>query len=391
MPVALAVLAAVVVVALVARYAPAASSARELDRVLAECAELTGQLQAARGQGGDVGRANTLQSQLDSCVARANALGGELDASAAKLVQADAAYAQIEAEFLHLRSTDYADWLKRQNTLRTMHRVAGDLVRAYDEALTAASSPAAVARVRASILRSLDAAMQRRNCYATEASGCNRSGPAELSGQEKADAELDLVIRPLSDVYRRAVARLTSVGGSSRDWRTGADTYGDRDFGATLLLDCERMAEKVRSKFAELQGIDYLDPARRGNTLADLLAWERAMVACIRGALDAAKAESSPVGLAAVLRVATRAYTDSYARRTCFATGSSGCGRTGWSEATEAEKAAAETAAALDPLGQIIREAGAARDAATAAIARDAGRDAVLAAARGRINVGRIG
>ena len=46
-------------------------------------------------------------------------------------MQADAAYAQIDAEFRHLRSTDYADWLKRQNTLRTMHRVSADLVRAF--------------------------------------------------------------------------------------------------------------------------------------------------------------------------------------------------------------------------------------------------------------------
>jgi hypothetical protein len=247
-----------------------------------------------------------------------------------------------------------------------------------------------VARVRASILRSLDASIQRRNCYATKAAGCDRSGPAELSGEEKAAAEMELSIRPLADAYRRAMARLSSVGGSSRDWRTGADAYGDRDFGATLLLDCERMVEKVRSKFAELQGIDYLDPTRRGNTLADLLAWERAMVACIRGALDTAKAESSPVGLAAVLRVSTRAYTDSYARRTCFATGASGCGRFGVSEATEAEKAAAETAAALDPLGQIIREASASRDALNAARAA-AVRSVVVAGSRGRINVGRIG
>jgi hypothetical protein len=386
MPAALIIIGAVVVVALVARYAPAASAEREKDRILSECAALTGQLTAIRQQGGDVGRANALQAELDACIARANALGAGLDASAAKLVQADAAYAQIEAEFLHLRATDYADWLKRQSTLRTMHRVAGDLVRAYDDALNSADSPAAVSRVRGSILRSLEAAMQRRNCYATEASGCNRSGPAELSGQEKADAELDLVIRPLSDVYRRASARLSAVGGSSRDWKAGADVYGSRDFGATLLLDCERMAEKVRSKFAELQGISYSDPARRGNTLADLLAWERAMVACIRGALDAAKAENSAVGLSAVLRVATGAYTDSYARRTCFATGASGCGRFGWSEATEAEKAAAETAAALDPLGAIIREASAARDTARQAVTVAA----TVSAARGRINLGSI-
>ena len=114
------------------------------------------------------------------------------------------------------------------------------------------------------------------------------------------------------------------------------------------------------------------------------------MVACIRDALDAARSDGSLVGLAAVLKTATGAYSDSYARRTCFATGASGCGRWGFQEATEAEKAAAETAAALDPLGQIIREASASRDALNASRAA-AVRSAVVAGSRGRINVGRIG
>ncbi len=390
MPIALVIIGAIVIVAVAARYAPAAAGARSRDAILAECAQLTGQLAAVRQQGGDVGQAAQIQAQLDACVARANALGADLDPSAAKLVQADAAYAQIDAEFRHLRSTDYADWLKRQNTLRTMHRVSADLVRAYDEATTAAESPAAVARVRASILRSLDASIQRRNCYATRAAGCDRSGPAELSGEEKAAAEMELSIRPLADAYRRAAARLSSVGGSSRDWTTGSDVYGDRDFGAVLLLDCERMVSTVRAKFAELQTVSYDDWNRRQNVLSDLLAWERAMVACIRDALEAARSEGSLVGLSAVLRTATGAYSDSYARRTCFSTGASGCGRFGYQEATEAEKAAAETAAALDPLGQIIREASASRDAINAARTA-AVRGAVVAGARGRVNVGRIG
>ena len=390
MPIALVIIGAIVIVAVAARYAPAAAGARSRDAILAECAQLTGQLAAVRQQGGDVGQAAQIQAQLDACVAQANALGAGLDPSAAKLVQADAAYAQIDAEFRHLRSTDYADWLKRQNTLRTMHRVSADLVRAYDEATTAAESPAAVARVRASILRSLDASIQRRNCYATKAAGCDRSGPAELSGEEKAAAEMELSIRPLADAYRRAAARLSSVGGSSRDWTTGSDAYGERDFGAVLLIDCERMVSTVRSKFAELQSVRYEDWNRRQNVLSDLLAWERAMVACIRDALDAARSDGSLVGLAAVLKTATGAYSDSYARRTCFATGASGCGRWGFQEATEAEKAAAETAAALDPLGQIIREASASRDALNASRAA-AVRSAVVAGSRGRINVGRIG
>jgi hypothetical protein len=390
MPIALVVIGAIVIVAVAARYAPAAAGARSRDAILAECAQLTGQLAAVRQQGGDVGQAAQIQAQLDACVARANALGAGLDASAAKLVQADAAYAQIDAEFRHLRSTDYADWLKRQNTLRTMHRVSADLVRAYDEATTAAESPAAVARVRASILRSLDASIQRRNCYATKAAGCDRSGPAELSAEEKAAAEMELSIRPLADAYRRAAARLSSVGGSSRDWTTGSDVYGDRDFGAVLLLDCERMVSTVRAKFAELQSVDYQDWNRRQNVLSDLLSWETAMVDCIRGALDAARADGSLVGLSAVLRTATGAYSDSYARRTCFATGASGCGRFGYQEATEAEKAAAETRTALDPLGQIIREASASRDAINAARTA-AVRTAVVTGSRGRINVGRIG
>jgi hypothetical protein len=48
MPIALVVIGAIVIVAVAARYAPAAAGARSRDAILAECAQLIGQLAAVR-------------------------------------------------------------------------------------------------------------------------------------------------------------------------------------------------------------------------------------------------------------------------------------------------------------------------------------------------------
>lgn len=390
MPVLAVAIVAVVVVAAFARFAPAAAAARQRDELIARCTEIQARLQAARVQGGDPARADAIERELASCVQQANALGAGIDESAVRLTEADNAYQQIEEEWRHFKSTDYVDWLTRKNTRNTMLRVAGGMINSYGEATALAKTPEAAARIRASILRSLEAAIQRRNCYATKAAGCDRSGPAESTAEEKAQEELDRVIRPLADAYRANEAALVSLGGGPKTWGVGSDTYGNRDFGSTLLLDCERMADYVRSKFAELQSVGYSDdPERRKNIRADLIAWERAMVACARNAMESAIADRSEIGLGAVIRFAGKAREDSIARRTCFATGASGCGRFGFTEADEATKARDEEAVATTPLGAIINEATVAR--AQIASGRISSYRAVSRAARDRLIIGRIG
>lgn len=322
----LVIIAVIVLVAVAAKVLPGVTQRNARADKIAECAGLQAELRGVRVQGGDATRAAQLEAAIAACIEQANALGANIDAGSVALLSADTGYEQIRQEYDHYRSTDYSDAVKRNNTRNTMLRLYDDVVTQYANATAASTTPEGLANIRASILRSLDAAIQQANCYVTDGPGCGRFGVNEPHGDDKYRDMEDRAIRPLAAAYHAADEKLRSVNGLAHR-SDGDNTYGHRSFAAVLLQECERDRAWVDAKFQEYKSVDYSDYVRRQNIRNDIRAGGAGMVTCYTAATEAGIASGELDGLNALSTQLARAIADSTDRYTCYANGSNGCGR----------------------------------------------------------------
>lgn len=343
------VLGVVLVVYLAASYGPELVRKWRLDQALARCAQLRAQLAAVRVQGGDPVAAQRIEDELNACARDVAALGGTVDAAGVQLLACDTAYEQQVQEFSHYRSTEYSDAVKRNNTRQTILRLGDDQVRCYNGAIAAATSPATLNIIRASILRTLEAAVDRRNCYLYDQRGCGRFGVNEPHGNDKAADEQQRIIDPLVASYRRATARVGELGGSLAD----AGTYGTRDLGTVLEHECEGMNDEISRQWAHYKATEYSDAVTRNNTRQTILTLGAQAAACYQRLVDENRGNLRVLeGLRPALE---RAVVDSTDRFNCYVNDGPGCGRFGLNEDHGNDKGQQELDRVHNPLDVALR------------------------------------
>ena len=301
-------------------------------QVGAECAALRARLTELRSQGGDATEAAKVQAELDRCLSDLEAIGGEVDRTGERAASCESYQEQIEQEWAHYRSTAYEDAIKRNNTRQTILRLGEELARCLRDRLESGDPPEGVRRQAERAMRASEA---RARCFEDGASGCSRYGVNEATGEERAADERQRVTEPLQRVMRDAMPRAERERAEGGDWAEAAGQV-------TSLID---------RKWAEYKGTPYTDALRRNNLRGEVLAEGRNLVSTYEGWLSAGVV---PDKLAASAERAMRA---SEARAVCMEAGASGCGRFGWNEPPDDEKAADERAAVTFPLREVVRRA----------------------------------
>lgn len=185
----LALAIAVAVAALL--FVPRVLDARTKAAAGARCRALKNQLALLRTQGGSAEESARLQVQIRLCEDELEAIGGTVDRAGSLLETCNTITEQLAQEFAHFKNTDYSDWLKRDNTRRTILRLGSEQVRCFGEvAATPNQTPTQRARLARSIQAALDLSDIRANCYNDNASGCARyAGSPEENGQRKTENE----------------------------------------------------------------------------------------------------------------------------------------------------------------------------------------------------------
>lgn len=315
-------LVVIIVVVIAVKVVPSVVAKSQLNDKLTECARLRALLESQRRQGGDAVAAAQTAAALERCVQEANALGGHLSSADATLVDCDSAYTQMVEEFSHYKSTSYSDPVKRNNTRTTILRLGEDQARCYQTAIASATSSQAVNLIRESILRSLEAAIDRRSCYLYDMEGCGRFGLNEDDATAKGAQEKQRVIDPLIVAYQASLARLTALGAGAVDVPS---SYGVRSYASVRLRECVAMADGAQREFRAYQGVDYGDPVQRNNKRQNVLRLGAQAAACFQALVDEYRHELIPLRM---MRPAiAQAFTDSEARARCFLDDQRGCGR----------------------------------------------------------------
>lgn len=230
MPIALVVLAVIAV----AMLAPRLAAARARADKATQCRQIQRRLAGARVQGGDLNEAARLEADLRLCVADAQALGEPIDTSLVTIETARARLTQMQQEWGHYKSTDYADTLKRGSTLGTLYRIGDELLGMIRLAATQAESVRSIDAVRDFALEVARDSWSRAICLDTEAPGCGRYGFIEGNWDERELQELTRVLLPVLGVkedqphetiavWRRARPRWEPLGLTDdfgeRHWR----------------------------------------------------------------------------------------------------------------------------------------------------------------------------
>lgn len=193
-----------------------------------ECARLSAEIRVKRTQGGSVDEVAKLEAALATCHDAMRAQGLSVDELAEHLASTRDIDQQLREEFAHLRSTDYADILKRGSTRGTILRLGSDLARRYEAALESIDRAAPDAleqlqRVRTALEASIADSGERRSCYALESPGCGRyAGSTEDDAETKARAEVERILNPLRAVRAQLLEELQTIGGAPLAFERGA-------------------------------------------------------------------------------------------------------------------------------------------------------------------------
>lgn len=218
------VVGALIVVALVIMYGPTVAELWARTRAVSRCESIRAELDAelAREGGGNSERARQLQAELTACTNEAARFGASSSLAEVTLIQCDADFEAIEAEFAAYKSTDYSDILKRGNKFGNMmalgERMTGCLRQALAEAereaplLGPAGALLVLNKVRGAAVRALASSEARLACYLSAAPGCDRYfGSLEASNGDKARAEQERINIPLRGVVDAALASIQRV------------------------------------------------------------------------------------------------------------------------------------------------------------------------------------
>jgi hypothetical protein len=218
------IVGAVLIVGLVIMYGPTIAELWARTRAVSRCESIRADLdqELAREGGGSSERARQLQAELTACTNEAARYGASSSLAEVTLIQCDADYEALEAEFSAYKSTDYSDIIKRGNKLGNMlalgERMAGCLAQALAEAEREAPSLGpegtilVMAKVRGAAVRALAASEARLACYRSAAPGCDRYwGSLEADNGTKAAAELARINEPLRRVVDAAIAAIAAV------------------------------------------------------------------------------------------------------------------------------------------------------------------------------------
>ena len=183
----LGVVAAVVVVAAIVA-APRLATSYARNATINKCTKLRADIAAAGTAGLSGPAVAELQRQLADCTQEANTYGANLDLGLSTLIGCDSIYTAIETQWTHYRATADTEAVMRNNTRQSILSYAQTLASCYTQAVADASTPAALDTIRQSILRSLNAAIQRSGCWKNGGAGCSRFGfnedhPADMATQ----------------------------------------------------------------------------------------------------------------------------------------------------------------------------------------------------------------
>lgn len=195
------VIVAVLVIALAAAVAlPKRQQQQQQNAIAARCRALQAELAGHRVQGGDVVEARKVEQALRACLADASAAGVPVDYAVVGIETARAQHAQIQLEWSHYQSTDYADPLKRGNTLGTMRRVAAELLATLRQAAREATTLDALDQIRGLALEVARGSYDRGLCFDSDARGCGRFGTIEDPWHARALAEWTSLLYPIVGV-----------------------------------------------------------------------------------------------------------------------------------------------------------------------------------------------
>jgi len=218
------VIALVVVVLLVLALSfPSIAAAYTRSSSLTRCAELEAALARVRQQGGDPTESSRISAELASCYETARDAGATLDLGATLLRDCRTYQAQIDAEFQHLRSTDYSDTLKRTNTVNTILRLGGEMVTCLTNATERAESANALREIKQFAVEAIAKSRERSKCYREGGAGCGRFlGSSETSGDEKDSADAQRVYLPLDALVGTINAKISRVEAGATRTPSGA-------------------------------------------------------------------------------------------------------------------------------------------------------------------------
>jgi len=306
---------------------PAGPAADPLQSKAQECAALQAALAQLRSRPTpDAQEVRRLEQQVAACIAQARELGAPVDNATAQQSTGDQLYQELEAKFGEYKATDYIDWMKRRNIFSENIDRGTRLAAAYSAAVAAASDDSQIQAARLSIIRALDAAIQRRLCALQKESGCDRSGPAESDKESKAAQEKERVIDPLMAAHSAAIQKLGGPG--SLRISAGLDRWIE------ALLGGARTTKKfVDDKFNEYKSVDGgLEVERRNNLRQEILGNGESLVATLDNALGEAKKYRYADGVRLVAATTLAALNASIDRHLCFVSGGSGCGTFGLNE-----------------------------------------------------------
>jgi hypothetical protein len=332
-----------------AQTGPAAPAVDPLQAKAQECAALQSSLAQLRSRPTpDAREVARLEQQVAACIAQSRELGAPVDNATAQQSTGDQSYQTAEAKYAEYKGTEYFDALKRNNLRQDVLRAGAGAATAYAAAVTAATTDEAVQLVRLSILRALDAAVQRRVCYYLDQPGCGRLGVNEDHSNDKADQEKAQVINPLIAAHNAAIEKLGGAGAlripAGIDKLVSASVRGAQ--ATKTWLD---------QKFNEYKSVDLADAARRNNLRQEILTKGAFMV----GLLEGAFAESRRFMFAPGLRLTATATMDalnaSIDRYLCFRSGTGGCGTFAVNEDQPNVKAQQEYDRITDPLLGLYR------------------------------------
>jgi hypothetical protein len=316
----------------------------------AECAALQDQLVALRSQPSPpVAEVRTIEQQIAACIAQAREMGAPIDAASEALSAGDALNAQIDASFGEYRATEYSDALKRNNIRKENLDRGAQMAAQYSESATQSTNDAAAQLSRASIVRALDSALQRRDCYLYDQRGCGRFGVNEDHGNDKAASEQTRIVGPLMGAYNVAVAKLG--GASSERVAPGAEAYV-----SMLLRSAQASKDYTDAKFAEYKSVDYSDALRRNNLRQEVLYHGATTVVRLQDAYSAALAHRNIASMRSVARVAAAALDAAMSRRACYLFDQPGCGRFAVNEDHGNDKAKHEQDRVITPLTNLYRQ-----------------------------------
>lgn len=191
---------------------PRLAKAYTRSSILDDCARLEAELVQMRLRDADLEAVAAKQAELDNCNASALAAGAPIDLGAQLLRSCANNQRQIDEIFGSFRSTDYSDFVTRNNKRNDLLRAGDQLVRCYRDAIVQASSLTTLQQIRNAIARSLESSEVREHCFGDRAGGCDRiNDTSEPEGMSKVRDEWNRIRDPLRVALSEVDARIATM------------------------------------------------------------------------------------------------------------------------------------------------------------------------------------